>query len=94
MRVQSSVACLGGLDVLPFVIQICPIVVASKSGWYFLRRVFVRPGKVGRYSLSRAFSSVEMLGENREVWWNATRSAGWLELPMTAIAMNGSYTLS
>ena len=54
----------------------------------------MRPGKGGKYCLSKACSNVDRLGEKRAAWWKATKSAGWLELPMAIMAMKGWFPFS
>jgi hypothetical protein len=66
--------------------SMCPMAVASRSGRYLRKVCSVRPGRGGRYPLWRAVSNVDMAGEKSAACWNATRSAGWLEFPMTARA--------
>lgn len=61
--------------------------VASKSGVYLASVCFVRPGSGGRKFFSIAVCSVEIAGENRAAWWNATMSPGPLEFPMVAMAI-------
>ena len=60
--------------------------VASQSGVYLASVCFVRPGSGGRKFFSIAVCSVEIAGENRAAWWNATMSAGVHELPIAGLA--------
>jgi hypothetical protein len=53
-----------------------PIVVASAGGGYFARLAAVNPGKGGRNPFASACRTVDIAGENRAAWKNATRSAG------------------
>ena len=64
--------------------------VASRSGVYLRSSVTVSPGSGGMYPLRSAVVSVDMDGEKRAAWWNATMSAGVLELPMAGMAVSVS----
>ncbi len=56
---------------------------------YFRRSVTVSPGSGGMNPFRSACVRVDMAGENKAAWWNATMSAGVHELPMAGMAVFG-----
>ena len=67
------------LLVLRHCASICPMAMASNDGGNLVSVASLSPENGGRKPLRNAVRSVEMAGENRAAWANATRSAGVLE---------------
>ena len=88
-NLSSSVSSLSlGLVVLYFcrALSRWPFIVAIKLGGYFLSDLLDNPGMGGMKPLVRALFSVDIDGEKREAWANATRSLGFaLGLALTAL---------
>ena len=79
------------LPVLIRVVSRCPLIVATDFGGYFANVLRLSLGIGGRYPFRKAVSSVEIAGENREAWANATRLLG-LELALTAALARSSVS--